>query len=131
MTMKAPRDTPVEHDSADARLAAARRFLATVPVIADWVEQLAPHLGDSPDRRAQLCARLTAHADRIEACHVAAIVKHLTAAEIDGLAAFQSSPLGRAILRKQAMITAELIPVLTPLLREAVEDTLRGGTGAA
>ena len=112
-------------DSADARLTAAQRYLATIPIVEDWSEQLAVHLGDSPARREQLRALLAPHRDRIEAVHVSLIVKHLTAAEIDACAQFQASPAGRAIMRKMGAFQSDLVPALTPLLQGVVADALR------
>lgn len=118
-------DRPAESDSADARLVAARRYMATVPIMADWGEQLATHLGATPDRREQLRALLAPHRDPIEATHAAMMVKHLTAAEIEALAQFQASRAGRSIMRKMGAFQAELVAALTPLLRSVAEDVLR------
>ena len=112
-------------DSADARLSAARAFLATVPVLAEYLEQLAAVLTLTEAQRQRLAAGLAPHAERLEALHVSALVKQCTAAEIRALTEFQATALGRSIMRKQAAIQTDLQPTLVPLLQAVVTEALR------
>jgi hypothetical protein len=112
-------------DSADARLRAARAYLATVPVLTEYAEQLVMNLDLNEQQRHRLTAALAARGERIEALHVGVMIRHLTAGEIEGLTDFQRSPLGRAIMRKLGAFQADLVPALTPLLRGVIEEALR------
>ncbi len=87
-------------DSADARSTAGRRFLATVPLLETFAEQIEVHLGDSPARRAQIRALLRPHLDQLEAAWLAGMIRYYTAAEIVALTHFQASAAGRSVLRK-------------------------------
>lgn len=113
-------------DSPNARSAAGRRFLATVPLLETFAEQIEAHLGDSPARRAQIRALLRPHLDQLEAAYLVALVRHCTTAEIEALTQFQASAAGRSVMRKQVLIQADIIPAFAPLLTSVVEEILRG-----
>lgn len=113
-------------DTPDERRRAMRHYLATIPVMSDYVDQIAVHLGDSPSRRAQLTALLRPHKDTIENAHIETMVAHLSTEEIEALTVFQASRAGRAIMRKMGTVTADLVPRLEPLLKAVAEDVLRG-----
>ena len=113
-------------DTTADRRRAMQHYLATVPVMSDYVDQIAVHLGDSPARRAQLTDLLRPYQDTIERAHIEVMVEHLSTEEILALATFQASRAGRAIMRKMGAVGADLVPRLSRLLKAVAEDAQRG-----
>jgi len=112
-------------DTPATRMAAAKRYLAAVPVgdtVTDTVNRVA---GEVPEeRRAAFKKALVkvVSAERLEQITLEALVKHFTAREIDALTAFYGSPEGRSITRKFGAYLADVMPAIQEELGKAIEE---------
>ncbi|MFB3776802.1 MAG: DUF2059 domain-containing protein [Bryobacteraceae bacterium] len=117
-------------DSPAARLAAARRYLKTVPpmeMVGGSLDQLA---GQLPEERREEFRKTLAEvitSEKIEKITLEAIVKHFTVKEINALAAFYGSPEGRSVSRKFTAYMADVMPAIQQELAEAVDRVHKGG----
>lgn len=104
--------TPDTHEN---RTAAARRYLALVPLdetLAEMAQQLAAQR--EPAQRAALVELLHREIRRpvLEAATLDMLVRHFTLAEIQALTAFNARPEARSIQRKLPAYTAALLPAI-------------------
>jgi hypothetical protein len=111
-------------DSSGARLDAAHRYAraADLPkVMNDMVQQMALTL--PADKRQSFIEFMgTMDAQRLEAMTVAAMVQHFTTDEIEALAAFYDSAVGRSIMKKMPVYMATLMPSLQAMLLEKARE---------
>jgi hypothetical protein len=114
-------------DDVQSRWAAARRYLAAVPVsqLSDsTLKEVAKRLPE--DKRAEFMSDFKDifHADAIAEICLAAMVKHFTADELNALADFYGSKTGASIMSKFPPYMADVMPPLQEELRRATEELL-------
>jgi hypothetical protein len=113
-------------DSSETRRAAARRYMATKPLVEPLLAQLVSQMDSvDPDLRSRYEQAWRARADAIEAILEDAEATLYTVAELEALARFWGSPEGRAIQRKGAQEMVMVFNRLQPLI-EAVNDEVLG-----
>ncbi len=116
----------MSEDSLDARKAAARRYMATKPLVEPLLAQLVNQMDSvEPALRARYEQAWRARADAIEAILEEAEATLYTVAELEALARFWGSPEGRSIQRKGAQEMVMVFNRLQPLI-EAVNDEVLG-----
>ena len=109
-------------DSPEARRAAARRYMATKPLVEPLLAQLVSQMESvDPPLRARYEQAWRARADAIEAILEDAEATLYSVAELEALARFWGSPEGRSIQRKGAQEMVMVFSRLQPLI-EAVND---------
>ena len=113
-------------DSSEARRAAARRYMATKPLVEPLLAQLVSQMDSvDPDLRSRYEQAWRARADAIEAILEDAEATLYTVPELEALARFWGSPEGRSIQRKGAQEMVMVFNRLQPLI-EAVNDEVLG-----
>ena len=113
-------------DSSEARRAAARRYMATKPLVEPLLAQLVSQMDSvDPGLRSRYEQAWRARADAIEAIVEDAEATLYTVAELEALARFWGSPEGRSIQRKGAQEMVMVFNRLQPLI-EAVNDEVLG-----
>ena len=113
-------------DSSEARRAAARRYMATKPLVEPLLAQLVSQMDSvEPELRSRYEQAWRARADAIEAILEDAEASLYTVAELEALARFWGSPEGRSIQRKGAQEMVMVFNRLQPLI-EAVNDEVLG-----
>jgi hypothetical protein len=113
-------------DSSEARRAAARRYMATKPLVEPLLAQLVSQMDSvEPELRSRYEQAWRARADAIEAILEDAEATLYTVDELEALARFWGSPEGRSIQRKGAQEMVMVFNRLQPLI-EAVNDEVLG-----
>jgi hypothetical protein len=102
-------------DSREERVAAARRYMATVPVLQQMYESFYANLTGAEEDRARYRRAFTSRSEAFEEAIEHALVEAYAAPEIDALAHFYGSPEGRVILGK--------FPRYSALVAEKLGDT--------
>lgn len=117
----------MSEDPLDARKAAARRYMATKPLVEPLLAQLVGQMDSvEPALRARYEQAWRRRAGAIEAILEDAEATLYTVAELEALARFWGSPEGRSIQRKGAQEMVMVFSRLQPLI-EAVNDEVLGG----
>lgn len=111
-------------DDTAARATAADRYFAAVPmktVLDDIVRELSAQV--PPERRDAFVAGMlgSLRADRLEQIARDAVIGTFTAEEINGLAAFYESGLGKSVLRKFGVYMGQIMPAIQQEIREAYQ----------
>ena len=117
-------------DDMGSRRAAARDYLATIPLVDRVLSEFARGLGASDAYLAALAPILRAHAEMIERAMVETVVTHYTTAEIRGLVAFYASPLGRSVLHKMPAVEVALMRSVAPIYA-SIDRQVRAAEGHA
>ncbi len=117
-------------DTEESRRAAARDYLATIPLVDRVLVDFARNVGASPAYQAALSPALRAHADAIERAMVETLVAQYTAPEIRALVSFYASPLGRSVLRKMPAVEAALMRSVAPIYA-SIDRQVRAAEGHA
>jgi len=114
----------MERDSLESRQAAARRFLAALPVEAQIIEQMvAAQPGFSSEEKVKIARVLRDRGD-VESIMVDVWIQHLSAEHLDALAQFYASPAARSLLKTQAIVQEELRRRMTPVMEAARREAL-------
>ena len=104
-----------EDDSLEARKAAADRYFQAVPMesmMHDMTVEVSKTLPDDQRAIFENVLMKKLRIDLLEEAAREALIKHLTAPEINALAAFYSSKEGRSVMKKMGKYMAEIMPVL-------------------
>lgn len=114
----------VADDDAAARAAAADRYFAAVPMksmLDDIVQELSMQV--PPERRDAFVAGMqgSLRADRLEQIARDAVISTFTAEEINGLAQFYESGVGKSVLRKFGVYMGQIMPAIQQEVREAYQ----------
>jgi len=113
-------------DCSEARRVAARRYMATKPLVEPLLAQLVGQMDlVEGDLRSRYEQAWRARADVIEAILEDAEATLYTVAELEALARFWGSPEGRSIQRKGAQEMVMVFNRLQPLI-EAVNNEVLG-----
>lgn len=102
-------------DTHGNRLVAARAYLEIVPMremIRDITFESAKNLPESVRSTYIEYMTTTVRAEVLESVALASMAQHFTVGELQALAAFYGSPLGRSAMKKFGAYTADLMPVI-------------------
>lgn len=102
-------------DTSENRRIAAERYLAAVPpdeLIADGIRELAALRPEGQRDEAARLMRQLIRPDRLRQIMTEAMLKRFTVQELDALADFYGSEVGRSIVRKFGAYTADIQPYI-------------------
>jgi hypothetical protein len=108
-------------DTPENRLAAAKRYMAAAPILADIltkVGQLYP--GVTQDQLARI--RSVVRESVIEDAMLKLLVESLTVRELDAMARFYASPEGRSARAKLGRVVTAAGPVIAAEIKRAFEQ---------
>lgn len=118
-----PATAPRAQDSIERRLAAAHRYamVADIPNLIDGMaRQIAMNF--PPGERPSFIAFMVGlDIVRLEVAMVDAMVNHFTSAELEALAGFYGTPLGKSILRKMPAYMGEVMPAINEIMIDRLE----------
>ncbi len=112
-------------DTPENRKAAAARYLAATPpaeLAADIIRELTKQVPEGQRAEFVRLMQDLIRMDKISKVMVNAMLKHFTAEELDALARFYGSPVGRAITKKFGVYSAELVPPIHAEIVRAVQE---------
>lgn len=115
-------DTPASREAAAERYAKAVDMGDLLGQMVDTMSRNIP-----PETRGVFESAMKKHLriDMIEAASKAALVKHMSTEELDALADFYSSPVGKSAMSKMAIYTAELQPLMVAEVQRAVAEAIK------
>lgn len=113
-------------DTEATRTIAANRYLAAVPLselMDDLVEQMGKNMPQ--DKRSQIHKILAENFDfkTFESIIKASIIKHFDTNEINAMADFYSSPVGKSVMKKFGSYMADVMPPLQTEIVKAVKKS--------
>ena len=120
---------PAGADSEQERVAAARRYLEVAQmakITEDTVNELAK--GFSGEQREKFVAYMhnAVRPEVLEQAAMASMVKVFTADELNALADFFASPLGRSAMDKFGLYMADIMPVIQQEMMRALSQAPTG-----
>jgi len=117
-------------DSSEARLAAAKRYSALVPMtemIDKSINELTQRI--PPDKRDEFSQHMKKliRAEFLEKLAIESMVKVFTTEELNALADFYGSKVGRAIMGKFEVFMAEIMPAMQQEIMRALQELQQEG----
>jgi len=117
------------NDSREARLAAARRHMATKNLLSDMLNSTLAQLEAlTPQQKERFQRAWAARAERMEQAIIDVEASVYTVEELDAMTQFESSPVGIAMRRKGPQAQTMIFNQLAPLI-QAVNAEVLGGQG--
>ena len=102
-------------DTKEARIQAAERYLAAVPIsqlLEDTFREMSKSLPEAIRERFVAQMRIVVRADILEAATRASLVRHFTVDELNAMTEFYSSPHGASAMRKFGAYMADVMPAV-------------------
>ena len=102
-------------DTKEARIQAAERYLAAVPIsqlLEDTFREMSKSLPEAIREGFIAQMRIVVRADILEAATRASLVRHFTVDELNAMAEFYSSPHGASAMRKFGAYMADVMPAV-------------------
>jgi len=116
---------PAMADSEQERIAAARRYLEvaqTAKITEDTVNELAKGFSGEQRERFVEFMHNAVRPEVLEQAAMASMVKTFTAEELNALADFFGSPLGRSAMNKFGLYMADIMPVIQQEMFRALQQ---------
>ena len=114
-------------DTREARIRAARWYLATVPLIEGIITQTLAQLGSlSDEQRKRVGVLLKQRSEALERSLTESLIEIMTAQEIEALARFYATPEGQSVLRKMPLMMADAMNRYQPIIMAVIEEVSRG-----
>ena len=107
-------------DIGQSQLAAARRYLSTMPIVEQWSTAALKAMGLTPDEEPRVRRAMMERAEVIEQAMLEAFAQTYTVGELEALAQFYSSPEGRSISQKLGAQSEAILHRLMPVLHAIV-----------
>ncbi|MEZ5460005.1 MAG: DUF2059 domain-containing protein [Steroidobacteraceae bacterium] len=115
-------------DTPASREVAAERYAKTAD-LAQMFDQMADQMSRNvPEAQRDVfesAMKKHLRVDMLEAAMKAAMVKHFTTQELDALADFYGSPVGKSAMAKLAVYTADLQPLMVAEVQRAVTEAVK------
>ena len=102
-------------DTKEARIQAAERYLAAVPIsqlLEDTFREMSKSLPEAIRKGFIAQMRIVVRADILEAATRASLVRHFTVDELNAMTEFYSSPHGASAMRKFGAYMADVMPAV-------------------
>ena len=102
-------------DTKEARIQAAERYLAAVPIsqlLEDTFREMSKSLPEAIREGFIAQMRIVVRADILEAATRASLVRHFTVDELNAMTEFYSSPHGASAMRKFGAYMADVMPAV-------------------
>lgn len=112
-------------DTQENRRTAAERYLKVTPMdsmMDDVIEKVAIQLPEEKRDEFKLFMGKYVRNYVLEDAAIQSMIKHFTTAEINALADFYSSPVGRSVIKKFGIYVADIMPVLMAELERAMSE---------
>src|SRR2546426_11467497 len=114
-----------ELDTQESRRAAARRYLATAPLIDQMIGQALGAMDALPEPAKQRMIRaFRDRAELLEEILVTCLVQHFSTAEIDAMTRFYASPEGRSAMKKLPLFLADAMTRFEPVRQRMAEEEI-------
>lgn len=117
-------------DSSEARLEAAKRYLAVVPMtemIDKSINEMAQRI--PPDKRDEFSKLMKKfiRVEFLEKLAIESMVKVFTTEELNALADFYGSKIGRSVMNKFGVYMAEIMPAMQQEIMRALQELQQEG----
>ena len=102
-------------DTKEARIQAAERYLAAVPIsqlLEDTFREMSKSLPEAIREGFIAQMRIVVRADILEAATRASLIRHFTVDELNAMTEFYSSPHGASAMRKFGAYMADVMPAV-------------------
>ena len=102
-------------DTKEARIQAAERYLAAVPIsqlFEDTFREMSKSLPEAIREGFIVQMRIVVRADILEAATRASLIRHFTVDELNAMTEFYSSPHGASAMRKFGAYMADVMPAV-------------------
>lgn len=108
--------------SFDKKLEASKRYLSVMPVSALWADVTEKMQANLPAGQREMFASVMAEVDlsRLENIMLNAMARHFTLEEINALADFYASPVGKSAMEKFGSYMADVNPAIQMELQSAI-----------
>ena len=117
-------------DSAEARLRAAKRYLECVPMtemIENSINEIAQRMPQEKKDEFSRFMKKSMRADVLATLALESMVKVFTTEELNALADFYGSKVGRAVTNKFGVYMAEIMPVVQQEIIRVLQELQREG----
>ena len=119
-------EKPADKDAHGKRLEAADRYLKVMPpknMFLDLVQKMSAQVPREQQKKFIDLMTKNMDLDKFSAIVRETIVKHFTAEELNALADFYGSPVGKSAMSKFGQYMADIMPQIQSLTIEAVKKT--------